>query len=306
MTADRFCICVPARNEAERLPRLLDALAAQNGVGVVPVALCINNSDDGSVAAAETAARRHAGRLEIAIDDCRLPRRSAHVGTARGRAMDIGATLVGNRGVLISTDADCRPPPGWIAANLAAIDRGADLVGGKMLIDESEPLDPTVRAWRAMLDRYWAQVRAIEDRIDLQSHDPSPRHGDHGGASLAIRVATYRAAGGVPPLASGEDRALVATAVVAGGRLVHPIDVWTRVSPRAIGRATGGMASAMAEFQDLLRVGREPCVPAFDHWQQRAEWRLGQRTGGADPGEVVRREAALPPMPCDLPLSAVS
>ena len=38
-------ICVPARNEARRLPVLLEALAAQEAPGPIKVALCINNSN---------------------------------------------------------------------------------------------------------------------------------------------------------------------------------------------------------------------------------------------------------------------
>lgn len=33
-----FCVCVPARNEEERLPRLLEALAAQDIEGAIQVA----------------------------------------------------------------------------------------------------------------------------------------------------------------------------------------------------------------------------------------------------------------------------
>ena len=55
-----FCVCVPARNESARLPVLLDALAAQTIDGRISVAVCINNSDDDSVAVVEQHACRHA------------------------------------------------------------------------------------------------------------------------------------------------------------------------------------------------------------------------------------------------------
>ena len=93
MTA-RFCICIPARNEAARLPVLFDALAAQSVAGTIPIALCINNSHDDSRAVAERAARNWHGRLALAILDRDLPPAEAHAGTARRIAMDLGLSLV--------------------------------------------------------------------------------------------------------------------------------------------------------------------------------------------------------------------
>ena len=302
MSGAGYCVCVPARDEEARLPILLDVLAGQDVAGPIPIAICINDSVDRSAEIARDHPAVRSGRLAIALDECRLPRGAAHVGTARRRAMAAGLALAGDDGVLLSTDADCRPPPSWIAANLAAFARGADLVGGRIEIDDGEPLEPALAAVRARFDRYWADVRAIEDAIDPQPHDPPPRHGDHTGASLAIRAALYRAAGGVPAIASGEDRALVVAALAAGGRLTHPVDVWTRASPRTAGRATGGMADAMADLRALLDAGRDPLVPDFMHWRRRAAWRAAERSRGVD---VAVREAALPAMPCDMPLPAL-
>ncbi len=290
----RVCICVPARDEADRLPVLLAALAAQDMPGPLPVALCINNSRDGSAALAREIAADHAGRLDVHVLERTFPPELAHVGSARRCAMDAGAALLGedHDAVLLSTDADCRPPRDWVAAVCAAIadDR---IVGGRIVIDEAEPLDAAQRDIRRRLDRYWAEVRAIEDEIDPRPWDAPPRHGDHTGASLAMTVGLYRAAGGVPLLATGEDRALVENAQLAGGRLVHPETVWTRCSPRSDGRAPDGMAAAMA----AMRSGA-PLVPGFDHWRDRARWRRRTR------GPAASDAAVLAPMACDMALPA--
>ncbi|MEG3175584.1 glycosyltransferase [Sphingomonas sp. RB3P16] len=301
MSRPLFCVCVPARNEAARLPVLLDALAAQTVGGPVPVAICINNSDDGSVAVAEAAGARHAGRLDLMIDDCRLAPSVAHAGTARGRAMAAGYDRIGGSGLLVSTDADCRPPRDWLAATMTAYAGGATLIGGRIELDDAEPIAPAITAMRARFDQYWTAVRAIEDAIDPVPHDPPARHGDHTGASLAIDAALYRAAGGVPAIPTGEDRALVIAALGAGGRLVHPVAVWTRVSARTEGRAAGGMALAMAELADTIDRGDHPTVPAFAHWAERAHWRRATRaTQGV--AAMLAAEEALPPMPADMPL----
>lgn len=301
MSETQFCICAPARNEAMRLPVLLEALAGQTVAGRIPVALCINNSDDGSAAIVADIAARHASRLEVRIDACSLPPGAAHAGTARRRAMGAGLAWVGDSGVLISTDADCRPPKNWVAANLAAIERGADVVGGRIILDDAEPIAPAITAMRARFDLYWAAVRAIEDEIDPSPHDPPPRHGDHTGASLAIDAQLYQSIGGVPAIPCGEDRALVVAAVAAGGRLAHPISVWTRVSARTDGRASGGMATAMAQLSTAIQDGQEPRVPSFDNWRRRAAWRHQHRANNGT-AAMLASEARLPPMPADMTL----
>lgn len=110
MSTRSFCVCVPARNEAARLPVLLDALAAQTVDGIIPVMLCINNSDDDSIAVAHAVAHRHRGRLDVGISSRTFAPAVAHAGSARGHAMEQGHARLGGTGVLISTDADCRPP----------------------------------------------------------------------------------------------------------------------------------------------------------------------------------------------------
>ncbi|MDO6415103.1 glycosyltransferase family 2 protein [Sphingomonas sp. BIUV-7] len=297
-----FCVCVPARNEAARLPRLFEALAAQDVDGLIPIALCINNSDDGSAELVRVIAARPGSRLQLHLDEASFPPALAHAGSARRRAMDLGAA-VSPAGLLLSTDADCRPPPSWIGANLAASAGGANMIGGRIVIDPEEPLAPLVQNARHLWDAYWERVRAIEDAIDPRPWDPAPRHGDHTGASLALPTSLYRAAGGVPLLALGEDRALVDAAITVGGRLAHPASVWTYVSPRQDGRAAGGMADDMRRLHGEAGMGDALVAPAFTHWQARAEWRRALRGHPQGERRIVQEEAALPPMPHDMRLA---
>ncbi len=297
---------MPARNEADRLDTLLESLAAQGVSGPIPVVIALNNTTDRSHQVVAEAGRRHGSRLALTVDDHVFAPEAAHAGSARARAMSLGVGRLGGDpgGVLISTDADTRPPPDWISANLAAIAAGADLVGGRLVLDDSEPLGREARSVRALWDWYWVQVRAIEDAVDPVPHDPAPRHGDHTGASLSITVSAYRAAGGVPLVPTGEDRALVAAAVATGARLVHPPSVWTRVSPRLDGRATGGMAEDMRRLASMSVGAPGPLAPALAHWRARAAWRreLRERLG---PAALASAEAGLPPMPHDTPLAQI-
>jgi hypothetical protein len=303
MTDARFCVCVPARDEADRLPILLDALARQDVDGPIRVSILINNTVDDSVAAVARAQAAWGERLHLAVACHDLPPERAHAGTARRLAMEAGlARIDPDRGVLISTDADTRPPSDWISAMLRAIDAGLDIVGGRIVVDDAEPLAADMDAMQVKLDRYWACVRAIEDDIDPCRWDPAPRHGDHTGASLAILAPLYRAAGGVPAIPAGEDRALVEAAVAAGGRLGHPMSVWTRVSARTIGRATGGMADHMQALSDRVARGEPTFLPSFDQWRARAAWRRMRRDQPGGDSGVARDEPLLPPMRCDMPL----
>ncbi len=303
MTDARFCVCVPARDEADRLPILLDALARQDVDGPIRVSILINNTVDDSVAAVARAQAAWGERLHLAVACHDFPPEHAHAGTARRLAMEAGlARIDPDRGVLISTDADTRPPSDWISAMLCATDAGLDIVGGRIVVDDAEPLATAMDAMQVKLDRYWACVRAIEDDIDPCRWDPAPRHGDHTGASLAILAPLYRAAGGVPAIPAGEDRALVEAAVAAGGRLGHPMSVWTRVSARTIGRATGGMADHMQALSDRVARGESTFLPSFDQWRARAAWRRMRRDQPGGDAGVARDEPLLPPMRCDMPL----
>ena len=295
----RCCVCVPVRDEAARLPILLDALAAQSIEARIAVALCVNNSGDGTAAIARAMAEKHRDRLDLRIDERHFKAPLAHAGSARRAAMDAGAAWLDDPAdILVSTDADCRPPEGWIAAILDAID-DERIVGGGIRLDEQEAVPADIIALRTRYDIYWAAVRAIEDAIDPCAWDAPPRHGDHTGASLAMTVGLYRRAGGVPLLANGEDRALVEAAIGVGGRLVHPASVWTRTSARADGRAAGGMAADMARLAADAGERIDPLVPHFDHWRRRATWRRALRQDGTP---VTSEERQLPPMPHDMPL----
>lgn len=301
VVASHCCVCIPARNECERIPVLLSALAEQTAKFRIRVLLSINNSVDGSRDIAERCRVEMNDRLGIVVDEVQFTSDLAHAGSARRRAMDLGADLLGPDGILLTTDADTRPPPSWVEENVKALSRDLDIVGGRILLDEAEPVSPAVLAARAAQDRYWQEVRAIEDAIDPVSWDPPPRHGDHTGGSLAMSVACYVKAGRVPVVASGEDRMLVHNVVRSGGKLAHPMAIWTRVSPRMAGRATAGMADHMAKVHKAAQERQPVWLPSFAHWRQRALWRSAVRArGGA--ALVAELEAGLTDMPLDMPL----
>jgi len=324
MTAPPLCVCIPARNEAEVLPALLHALIGQDLPGPLRVLVAANNCTDDTVALARGAA----GRLSLRVLEAVLPAERANAGVARGLAMDGGAAWLLEEGVaggiLLTTDADAVPPPHWVSANIRALAAGAEAVGGeiRLLEDLSRPLPPWLTATRARVARYWSAVRALAHRLDPVPYDVPPRHGDHTGASLAVTLAAYRAAGGVPPIPTGEDNALVAAIERNGGRLRHAPDAWVRVSAREEGRAAGGMAEEMRRWRRIAEGAEPHLLPDAAHWDTAFRRRRALRDGfgrdlartalatGADPARfaaiasesvnaiafVARAEPVLPPL----------
>lgn len=254
-------VAVPARNEQERLPALLRSLSEQAGLGApLAVIIVLNNTTDGSAAVLDDAARRWPG-LDLTTVDVAFAPDVAHVGSARRLAMnmavrrcegDLGA------GLILTTDADAVPAPDWVISNLAAIEAGADLVGGRIFGDAGEELQlGTGFMRRAQAHGLYSELcDQLAARIDPITHDPWPRHQDHTGASLAVRASVYQTIGGMDALPFREDLGFVDKAVAAGYRLVHPLSVNVTVSARTIGRAPGGMADCVRNWvqEEIDRV----------------------------------------------------
>lgn len=250
------CVAIPARNEAYRLPFLLDALGEQTVASAsspLAVVIVLNNTNDEShnIIAAKAASLAN---LDIEVVEIHYSNDEAHVGSARRLAMDRASErLYGKRGVILTTDADARPSFDWVAENLRSIDTGADLVGGKIHGDarEEAALGTGFLRRAKSISAYANACDQLLALIDPIQHDPWPRHQDHTGASLAVRAEVYRAVGGMPALAFREDLGFVDLVVGAGYRLVHPLSVQVSVSARLKGRAPGGMADCISRWVSM-------------------------------------------------------
>jgi hypothetical protein len=274
-------VCVPARDEARRLPALISALDRQvlPEEGKVRVLLLLNNCTDASRSAAERAAAA-AARVELRIVQRDFPAAAAHSGSARRAAMESGAAWldeIGARdGLLLTTDADAVPAADWMARSHEALATGADIAAAAVVgapVEEARfapPLRRAVAEWLAA--RRLAVV--LEDAVDPIPGDPSPRHWDHSGGGLALRLATYRAAGGCPAIAFREDLALVEAVRRLGGIVRHCPSVRVVVSARMRGRAAGGMADTIRAWAAQTEAGAPVMAPhpglMEAHWRARA------------------------------------
>lgn len=172
---------VPAWNEAARLPRLLDAVAASRPP-VADVVVADGGSDDDT----REIARRRARLVE----------------SPRGRAaqQNAGAAAVGG-GVLWFLHADTIPPPDAPAEIARAIEAGAP--GGAFRV----AFPPAERSRHPLLP--W-----IERGIDARTRITRTATGDQG---IFVRRDVFEAVGGFPPIPLFEDVALF-SAIAKRGR----------------------------------------------------------------------------------------
>lgn len=260
--ATRACVVIPARNEAESLPRCLEALRLQRDLHGAPlpwtryeVLLLLNNCTDGSATVCGEWHREHP-ELQLQVLERSLPKAEAHVGTARRLLMDTAwCRLRGaaSEGAILSTDADSVVPPDWIAANLQALQLGADVVGGsvQLLPEELRKLPCAVQHRYRQDRRYAALIAELEALSDPQPGDPMPRHLDHFGSSLACSTTAYAAAGGLPAVSPLEDEAFVDRVRRAGLCLRHDPRVRVFTSARMEGRATTGLAGLLRMWAEM-------------------------------------------------------
>ena len=212
-----LCVTIPVYNEEADIALTLAALANQTDLDGMPLDLgryeilvLANNCTDRTGEIVRAFAERHRS-LRLHLIDILLDEPDAHVGAARRLVMDEACRrlecLGRKRGVIATTDGDTRVRPTWVAANLAEIERGADAVGGRILASPEQvaKLEPGTRMYYR-LDGVYRTLRAAYETI-LNPHPANlwPRHHHCFGASLAVTVETYRAAGGLPVVRCLED-----------------------------------------------------------------------------------------------------
>lgn len=226
----QVAVVVPARDEAAGLPAALAALA---------------------VALGRTRAACPRQRLVVVADSCRddtadLARRLGPVGT---EVVEIAAGNVGaarRRGFtqvlrswmddpercwLATTDADSAVPPDWLEAQLDLARAGWDAVAGPIAITDWTSWPPAVPL----------RLRA--------HHRAQPAPAAHG-ANLGCTAAAYLDAGGMPTLATSEDRALWRALAATGRPVCHSATAPVVTSARRHGRAPGGLSQLLADLAD--------------------------------------------------------
>ncbi len=270
-------VAIPAHNEADWIARCLKALDRQLDRARFDVVLLVNNSTDLTAAIARAMRPMLSFALDVVEHD--FPSKQQTAGQARHLAMELAAGKLPSGGVLLSTDADGQVAPDWLAANLFHIRQEADAVAGRAVLDAADAaaIPAVLHEDDARECAYGALLDEIDHLIDPDPADPWPRHTEHSGASICVTLDAYRRAGGVPPIAVGEDRAFFAALRRADARIRHAPDVCVTVSGRIDGRAVGGMADTirrrLATPDAFLDDALEPAANHVRRARLRAEVR---------------------------------
>lgn len=239
MTRTEAIVVIPARDEESHIQRCLRALAAQTaGTAAFEVIVVLDGCSDRT---GELAART-AAELELALSLLEGPGRGS--GAARGLGMDAACdrlhALGRPLGLIVSTDADTRPAPDWLARQLSHRDHGAAVIAGRIELDpaEAEALPAALRAQRE---------RDAAARLRLvRREDPDAAHHHFAGASLSITAEAYRAVGGLEPLQALEDEAFAVRLAAHGVPILRAPDVRVTTSARLSGRAQRGLSVDLA------------------------------------------------------------
>jgi glycosyltransferase involved in cell wall biosynthesis len=128
-------VVIAARDAAGRIGAQLDALAAQTFAGRMEVVVVDNRSTDGTAA---VASRHRTPAVLLRVVDA--PRRA---NAAYARNLGVGHTTAP---VVLFCDADDVVDRGWVAALVARLEAGCDVVGGRL--DRLPLNDERVLRWR--------------------------------------------------------------------------------------------------------------------------------------------------------------
>ena len=232
-------VVVPARNEEEQIAGCLQALSEQT---IARESFATFVVLDGCTDATEAVARASAARLGLTVTFVLGPGQGA--GAARRAGLDAAAAQLlslGLRdGLIACTDADSRPAPDWLAAQLAHVRAGAQAVAGLVDLDPEESLSlPATVLLRRERDAA-ARLRRV------RSVDPDAAHHHFAGASIGVTAEVYRRVGGMAPLPALEDAAFAQRLAARGIPIVRAADVRVRTSARSSGRAVRGLAVDLA------------------------------------------------------------
>ncbi|MDJ1136048.1 glycosyltransferase [Streptomyces iconiensis] len=233
-------VVVPAHNEERLLPGCLESIRAATAY---PALAAVRVHTYVVADCCRDATARLARAYGATVTEPRF--RSAGAARAHGTAAALDAFLAPGSGLtaaevwLAHTDADSRVPRRWLAAQLACAGEGFEAVVGAVTVDDWSGHTPQTAA---RFRGYYAAHRREPGRL------PGTHPHVHG-ANLAVRADAYLAAGGFPPLTTGEDHALVRALTARGSRLHRTDRDPVHTSARRTCRAPAGFGAFLLRLE---------------------------------------------------------
>ena len=257
------------RNEAHYIQKTLEQFAEQIDLEGQPVSfddfelvILANNCTDDSAEIVKDFQQRKP-QVKIHLVEVMLSDDNANIGFVRRLLMDEAfARLQKNRfgkGVIMTTDGDTLVAENWIAANLREIENGADAVGGRIIIADSEleKLDAACRSIHLKDEEYRLLMTEIESLLDDLPFDAAPRHHQHFNGSFAVTTEMYGKTGGVPDVKFLEDCAFFDRLQRADAKVRHSPDVKVYTSSRRNGRSEVGLSFQLNQWKNLGEAGED-------------------------------------------------
>jgi len=253
-TSATVTVVVPARNEEKNLGALLADLSLQDYPGQFDVVIVDDDSTDGTAALAEDWSSRDERFLLLDATASESPY------THKKRAVHAGI-LASTGDIVMTVDADCRVPAGWIAGKVARFAPGTELAAGDVIVEG--------KGLAALFERLeFTGIQSMAAGL-MNAGFPVTCNG----ANLAYRRSSFGRVGGfdgVGTLVSGDDDLLMQK--IAHGRPCSA--VWDPSPETAVHvRANEGFgafisqrsrwASKTASYPSRLAVGVLSCVFAF-------------------------------------------
>lgn len=254
-------IVVPVRDEADYLLKTLDSFLNQINLQNKPldsstfeIIILANNCQDNSFEIARNWQRRHR-RINLHAAEIYLPEECANIGFVRRLLInDAARRLKSNqyrRGIILTTDGDTRVAPDWITQNILEIERGADAVGGRILLESEElaKMDFKTKNFHLLDEEYRLLVADFECFSDDFPPDDYPRHHQHFNGSFAFTTDIYEQIGSLPDVKFLEDVAFYHALLRVDAKFRHSPNVRVYTSARSVGRTECGLSTQISEWQ---------------------------------------------------------
>nr|WP_207630471.1 glycosyltransferase [Actinopolyspora sp. BKK2] len=201
-------VVIPARREADVLPRTLPSVLAQHYPGRARVILVDDDSDDGTGELAESLARAPGAELPLTVTSPGAPPPGW---TGKTRALAHGVVEAGRVDRLLFTDADIAHAPGSLTELVRACESGYDLVSQMAVLR-------TGTRWERLIVPAFVYFFAMLFPFRLVNRTAHRTAAAAGGCVL-LRRATLERAGGLSAIRGAliDDVALARLVKRAGG-----------------------------------------------------------------------------------------
>jgi glycosyltransferase involved in cell wall biosynthesis len=257
----KYSVVIPVKNEANYITNTLTALALQNDINgeklnpkLFEILVLANNCSDNSVELIQKFQLIHP-ELNLYLVEIKLPKKSANIGFVRRMLMESAYLRLSsnNGGLILTTDGDTTVANDWIAQTQMEIVKGADVVGGRILLyeNEIEDLDLLTRLHHFKDEKYNLLIAELEGIILNPDFDAAPRHHQHFNGSFAITTECYAKSGGVPVVEYLEDCAFFDRLQLIDAKIRHSYNVKVHTSARCAGRTAIGLSQQLNVWQSL-------------------------------------------------------